>query len=129
MYDNIGGKLKTLAKVQFWIAAIASAITGIVMLVSEMVLGLLFLFGVPVIAWIATWLLYGFGELVEKVCHIEGGLCNGTAGTTVGNKTVIAPIDSRTKDIMELHQQGMITDEEYEQAMAKIHGDDREERK
>ena len=120
MYDNIGGKLKTLAKVQFWIAAIASAIAGIVMLVSEMVLGLLFLLGVPVIAWVASWLLYGFGELVEKVCHIEGRLCNGTTGPTAGT-----PID-RTKDIMELHRQGMITDEEYEQAMAKIHGDDRE---
>ena len=126
MYDNIGGKLKTLAEIQFWIVAIASAIVGIVMLVSEMVLGLLFLLGVPVVAWVASWLLYGFGELVEKVCHIEGKLCNGTTGTTVGNKTVIAPIDSRTKDIMELHRQGMITDGEYEQAMAKIHGNDGE---
>ncbi len=124
MYDNIGGKLKALAKIQFLILTVASATVGIVMLVSEMALGLLFLFGVPVVAWVASWLLYGFGELVEKVCHIEGKLCNGVTGTTAA-----ASIDGRTKDIMELHRQRLITDGEYEQAMAKIHGDDREERK
>ena len=118
MYDNIGGKLKALAKIQFLILTVASATVGIVMLVSEMALGLLFLFGVPVVAWVASWLLYGFGELVEKVCHIEGKLCNGVTGTTAA-----ASIDGRTKDIR------LITDGEYEQAMAKIHGDDREERK
>ena len=116
MYDNIGGKLKALAEIQFWIVAIASAIAGIVMLVDGMVLGLLFLLGVPVVAWVASWLLYGFGELVEKVCHIEGKLCNGAT----------TPIDGRTKDITDLYRQGLITGEEYKEAMSKIHGDDRE---
>ena len=65
MYDNIGGKIKGLAKGTFIVETIAAIIGGIVLLVDEFIgLGLLTLFCGPVVAWVSSWLLYGFGELI-----------------------------------------------------------------
>ena len=71
MYDNIGEKIKGLAKVMFIVEAIAAVIGGIVLLGDEfLAIGLLTLFLGPVVAWISSWLLYGFGELIDNVCRI-----------------------------------------------------------
>ena len=69
MYDNIGGKIKGLAKAIFIIEAIAAVITGIALMVDddEMIpFGLILLIAGPAIAWASSWLLYGFGQLVEN---------------------------------------------------------------
>ena len=71
MYDNIGEKIKGLAKVMFIVEAIAAVIGGIVLLGYEfLAIGWLTLFLGPVVAWISSWLLYGFGELIDNVCTI-----------------------------------------------------------
>ena len=71
MYDNIGEKIKGLAKGMFIIEAIAAVIGGIVLLGYEfLAIGWLTLFLGPVVAWISSWLLYGFGELIDNVCTI-----------------------------------------------------------
>lgn len=69
MYDNIGGKIKGLAKAIFIIEAIVTIITGIMLLITgELALfGLLILICGPLIAWVSSWVLYAFGELVEDV--------------------------------------------------------------
>ena len=74
MYDNIGGKIKGLATWTFIVEAIGAIITGIVLIVGDssntlyalpvIVLG-------PVVAWVSSWILYAFGELVEKTCDNE----------------------------------------------------------
>lgn len=46
-FNNIGGKIKNLAKWSCWIP-----------LVSAIVL--------PFLIWISSWILYAFGELVEN---------------------------------------------------------------
>ena len=70
MYDNIGGKIKGLAKTMFIVEAIGAVIMGIALLTTDddfILAGLLTLFCGPIIAWVSSWILYAFGELVEDI--------------------------------------------------------------
>ena len=73
-YDNIGEKIKSWAK---WIAiveSVLSVIGGILVMANEVDLigadswvfmgPLLMILG-PITAWVSSWLLYGFGELIS----------------------------------------------------------------
>ena len=68
-YENIGNKIKGLAQMAFVVEAIAAVITGIALMASDedlILYGLLVLIAGPIIAWVSSWLLYGFGQLVEN---------------------------------------------------------------
>lgn len=79
-YDNIGNKIKGLATGTFIIEAFLSLISGIALIFigfdvydgdNLIIVGIaLLLFG-PAIAWLSSLVLYGFGELIDKVCKIE----------------------------------------------------------
>lgn len=74
LYENIGGRIKNWAKWTFIVEAITAIIAGISIMVADIeliVTALLVIFFGPIIAWIASWLLYAFGELVEKTCDNE----------------------------------------------------------
>lgn len=74
LYDNIGKKIKDLAKGIFIIEAIGAIITGFVFFCidEEFILyGLLILVFGPIVAWVGSWILYAFGELVEKTSDSE----------------------------------------------------------
>ena len=72
MYDNIGGKIKGLAKATFIVEAIAAIIVGIVLGVeTEESWCALIIFCGPIVAWVSSWLLYGFGEIIDTLCDIE----------------------------------------------------------
>ena len=69
MFDNIGGKIKTLASVIAWMGIIISIITGITLMATaeELVLiGIIIAILGSFFSWIGSFLLYGFGELVEN---------------------------------------------------------------
>ena len=77
MYDNIGKKIKSLAKGIFIAESIACAIAGLALIFTDedtIIYGLLCLLLGPIVAWVSSWLLYGFGELVDKVCDIENNM-------------------------------------------------------
>ncbi len=68
-YENIGNKIKGLAQMVFVVEAIAAVITGIALMATDedlILYGLLVLIVGPIIAWVSSWLLYGFGQLVEN---------------------------------------------------------------
>ena len=67
MYDNIGGKIKNWAIWIFIVEAIAAIIGGIALIANDngLVGFLTIVFG-PIAAWVSSWLLYGFGQLVEN---------------------------------------------------------------
>ena len=68
-YENIGDKIKGLAQMSFVVEAIAAVITGIALMISDedlILYGLLVLIAGPIIAWVSSWLLYGFGQLIEN---------------------------------------------------------------
>ena len=72
-FDNIGGKIKALAKGEMWVGIIASIIYGIFLIVeSEFIIEeklfsgfMVIVFG-PLASWVSSWVLYGFGQLVEN---------------------------------------------------------------
>ena len=72
MYDNIGSKIKGLAKAIFIVEAILSIIISITLLIeTEQAAYSIFLFLGPILSWISSWLIYGFGEIIDKLCNIE----------------------------------------------------------
>ncbi|MCH5183452.1 MAG: hypothetical protein J1E00_04670 [Oscillospiraceae bacterium] len=67
MFSNIGGKIKMLAMVLCGIGSAASILLGIVLLVNEaIIVGIIFMLIGPLLSWIGSFILYGFGHLVEN---------------------------------------------------------------
>ena len=79
MFNNIGEKIKTLATIITILGIIASVISGIAFivysiveaydvsrLVAGIILGVLTMVVGSLISWISSFLLYGFGELIEN---------------------------------------------------------------
>ena len=68
-YENIGDKIKGLAKASFIVVAMAAVGAGIALMASadDMIpVGLLVMVVGPIVAWVSSWLLYGFGQLIEN---------------------------------------------------------------
>ena len=82
MFNNIGGKIKVLAKVLCWVGIAFSVIMGIVILaggetvrvtingeyssVSNVPAGILTIVLGSLFSWIGSFFAYGFGQLVEN---------------------------------------------------------------
>lgn len=75
MFDNIGVKIKNVAKIACWIGIVVSIIIAIVLFacasdsLSEelnVLLGFVVLLAGPFLSWLCTLVLYGFGELVDN---------------------------------------------------------------
>ncbi len=74
LYIDIGKKIKNLAKWTFIVEAIGAIITGLVLLFTDedlILYGLLTLICGPIIAYVGSWILYAFGELVDKTSENE----------------------------------------------------------
>ncbi len=77
LYENIGGKIKNWAKWIFIVEVIGAIITGIILLSEAkydeifILYGLLTIICGPIVAYVGSWILYAFGELVEKTCDNE----------------------------------------------------------
>ena len=74
MYNNIGTKIKGLAKGIFVVEAISFIIAGISLMAAGddlILLGLLTMLCGPIVAWVSSWILYAFGELVDTNCENE----------------------------------------------------------
>ena len=116
MYDNIGKKIKSLAKWTFIVEAIAAIITGISLLVADedlILAGLLTFFCGPIVAWVSSWLLYGFGEIIDKLCDIEFN----TRSSARKSPVKTTQDRERINKLDKLLSQGLITEEEYQKAL------------
>ena len=74
LYENIGGKIKNWAKWIFIVEAIGAVMAGIALITTDddlILAGLLTLFCGPIVAYVGSWILYAFGELVEDVHAIR----------------------------------------------------------
>lgn len=106
MFNNVGGKIKIIAKITAWIGIIVCIIYGFVMLVSmeDMALiGLLIMTVGSLLSWISSLVLYGFGELVEN-------------SSVFANKksTYISKNSEKTETLEKWRNDGLITEEEYQ---------------
>lgn len=66
MFDNIGEKIKSLAVVTTWIGIISSIIGGLFMLINGSVGGIFVMIFGSLGAWIGSFVLYGFGQLITN---------------------------------------------------------------
>ena len=66
MYENIGRKIKIVAKVLCWIGIIAFIIKGLNVVDDDIFLGFFYLLVGPLASWIGSFITYGFGQLVEN---------------------------------------------------------------
>ena len=87
MFDNIGGKIKSLASAIAWIGIIISILSGIVLFFSE---GFLIAILVAALgslsAWIGSFMQYGFGQLIENsdyLVRVAKTTCNGRNNTEI----------------------------------------------
>lgn len=79
MFNNIGRKIKTFAKVMCWIGIIASVVAGLVMIATSfsgyapaagIVAGILTAVLGSLFSWVGSFMMVGFGELVENTAEI-----------------------------------------------------------
>ncbi len=85
MYANIGKKIKTLASVIGWVGIALSCIAGLAIfiyslgdsetIVKGFLIGILIAGIGSLVSWISSFLLYGFGELVDKTASLERHFC------------------------------------------------------
>ena len=70
VFDNIGRKIKTLAKVFCWLGIIESIIIAIIMISNYHAeirkAGWIVLFAGPLFSWISSFALYALGEIAEN---------------------------------------------------------------
>ena len=76
MFSNIGGKIKSLAQFICW-AGIAICIYigfNIAKDSNDVALPILIAIGGGILSWVSSFVLYGFGELIEKTTYINDGI-------------------------------------------------------
>mgnify|MGYP003290205362 CR=1 FL=1 len=117
MYSNIGKNIKLFAKVVFVLEAFVAVVVGIVLLgIKNLEIpGVLILILGPFSAWVSTWLLYGYGELIDKVCIIA----KNTRHNETKSETQNLIDDERIEKLEKLRAQGLISEEEYQRTIGK----------
>lgn len=72
LYADIGAKIKTWAVWIFIVESIGAIITGVILMGSELLApGFLVMIIGPIAAWVSSWLLYAFGQLVEDIHELR----------------------------------------------------------
>ena len=72
LYANIGQKIKRWAMWSCVVEAFAAIVCGVGMMADDqLVPGLILVLLGPLAAWVSSWILYAFGELVEKTVTNE----------------------------------------------------------
>ena len=100
MFDNIGGKIKGLANTLCWIGIIASIIGGIGMFVAAantswqyqstyITMGVVIITVGSLVSWVGSFMLYGFGELIDRANSIDHKLA--ALNTLLNNQQFSSP--------------------------------------
>ncbi len=66
MFNNIGDKIKIVAVIISTLGIIFSVIAGLVFLTTSTLIGILIILLGSLLSWVSTFLLYGFGQLIEN---------------------------------------------------------------
>ena len=113
MYNNIGRKIKQFATVLFTIGTICSILSGsYIVIVSNLeasATGILIVIMGSFLSWVSTFLLYGFGELIERTTEIANN-------TKIYNNHLTELPDTGIERLVraeKLYSQGLINEDEY----------------
>lgn len=120
MYNNIGSKHKIFARVFAWIGIIGSVITGLIFIAQGMNnhrgetlvgIGVGVLIGGSFLSWVASWFMFGFGELIEKATEIAINTAKGTSSRPLTSKM---ENDEKMKTLISWKESNLISEEEFE---------------
>ncbi len=116
MFDNISLKIKNTALVFFWGVTICSVIAGFALLDATNGASMLLALIGFLTSLVSAWCLYGFGEIIDKLCDIERNTQGGDKKANTQEKEVA----ERLAQIEKLRLEGLITVEEYQARRAEI---------
>jgi hypothetical protein len=121
MYRNIGKKIKILAQVIAWIGIISSIISGFYFwgLSAEsrdngamlIVAGFATMIGGSLLSWISSFVLYGFGELIDKTTEIAINTAKEASSGSLASKM---ENDEKMKTLISWKENKLISEEEFE---------------
>jgi len=125
MFNNIGGKIKTLTAVCCWIGIIASVITGIILMCLDedlILFGILTATAGPLFIWLGSFFSYGFGQLVENSDILAGRqqLNVSATGTPAAAPKVSADTFEKMEKLNKWRAEGLITEEEYAKKIGEL---------
>ncbi len=69
MFKNIGKKIKILAQIITWIGIVVSCLLGVIMMFASpygVLPGILIIIVGSLSSWISSFILYGFGQLIDN---------------------------------------------------------------
>ncbi|MBR6694275.1 MAG: hypothetical protein IKL62_04945 [Clostridia bacterium] len=117
MFHNVGKKIKVLAQVMFYIMLVGAVIGGVALISSDdelvpVALGVIA--GGALFAWIGSVFIYGFGELIDSAQAIEFNTRSDKAVSPIERDQ----IEKRRRSLDTLLAQGLITEEEYKNAIS-----------
>lgn len=120
MYSNISGKIKILAYISAILGIITSFFGGLYFIIQSIVsysdehlagIGFLIMIFGSLSSWAYSWLIYGFGELIEKTTAIA-------RNTLVNSPKVSLTKEMEKQKLMETliswRDNNLITQEEFE---------------
>lgn len=114
MYKEIGKKIKKLAIVIFVLEAIVFFIGGIFLMAINndlFLVGILMMIIGPLLAWVSSFILYGFGELIDKTSEIANNTSKARANVVLENSSK----QSSNEELKKLLEKGLISEDEYRQ--------------
>jgi len=120
LYNNIGKKIKWLAKLIFIAESVISVIAGLCLIIfgyDMVLLALTVLLICPLLAFVSSWLLYGFGEIIEKLTSLERNMCGSNSNY---EEPKSYEYYKRVNEVDRLYSQGLINEQEYRRVIDGI---------
>ena len=132
MFESIGKKIMSLAKIVAWIGIIASVVIGTVQIsVDETYIfsGIIVILMGSLVSWLSSFLLYGFGKLIDNTDILvaafigKNGIVQKKSIGQQGQKKdqvskVVekdeALVDEALLKLEDLREKGEITEEQYQ---------------
>lgn len=119
MYEKIGSKIKVLAKVMFFIGSFGSIMAGVAFMIDKNefnFIGIIILVVGIILSLATSWILYGFGELIEKTSFIATNVYS-----SKNQKKENINIDcNRINEFEKLRFNGLISEEEFQKILYTI---------
>ena len=125
MFDNIGGKIKGVAAAVCWLGIIISIIVGIDLCASDeevlTVVGIVVIFLGSLSSWIGSFVLYGFGQLVENSDKlVKGRVTEQFQPAPKAAKPMAKEALAKLETLNRWKEQNLITADEYEQKVREL---------
>ena len=123
-FNNVGTKIKSFTKWYCWVSIIISWVAAVIGFFAGFadddtifitLISIVAAAVMPFIIWVSSWMMYGFGELIERAINID----RNTRGESAKSETQAKIDDERIQKLERLRSEGLITEEEYQQALNK----------